>query len=137
METYRTRSAAELISELQDKCRDTIKAAQAAAGHYTRGWVLVGFRTSSLSGLQHKYVLGGDRQGISQTPLYVYGFLKPRIFSTAATAWEQTDGVSFRNGDGPLEMAVIPAGTYFADVAREKTELLETLGGALQTTAGC
>ena len=31
METYKTRSAGELISELQDKCRETIKAAQAAA----------------------------------------------------------------------------------------------------------
>lgn len=135
METYRTRSAGELISELQDKCRETIKAAQAAADKYTRGWVLVGFRTSSLSGIEMKYVIGPDSRDAS--PLYIYGFLKPRIFSTAATAWEQTDGVSFRNGDGPLEMAVIPAGTYFADVAREKTELLETLGGALQTTAGC
>lgn len=137
MAGYRTRSAAELISELQDKCRETIKAAQAAADKYTRGWVLVGFRTSSLSGLQHKYVLGGDGKGVSHTPLYVYGYLQPRIFITAATAWEQVDGFSFRNGDGPLEMAAIPAGTYFADVAREKTELLETLGGALQTTAGC
>ena len=137
MAGYRTRTAAELIRELQDKCRETIKEAQAAADKYTRGWVLVGFRTSSLSGLQHKYVLGGDRQGISQTPLYVYGYLQPRIFITAATAWEQVDGFSFRNGDGQLEMAAIPAGTYFADVAREKTELLETLGGALQTTAGC